>query len=382
MRTLFLPLVFSACLPAADIAVIEEIVAKVNGDIVTRTELARGRRQIEEELRKNKVTGGQFDKEVKDREGLVLRDRIDQLLLVQKGKDLSVNVETEISKQMAEIQKRTGIADPDKFQTYVKEQLGMPFEDYKNEMRNQMLTERVIRQEVGAMVNIPRAQIRKYYDDHKAEFVREARIFLAEIFLSTKDKDANAVAQLEKKAKDLVARTKKGEKFPELARDNSDSQTAQNGGDLGTWKKGELSPDIEALIWDKDRNFVTDPIKRPDGFLILKVLEKHQAGQAGFEDVEQEITGKFYDAAFQPKIREYLTKLRDLAFLEIKPGFLDAGASPGKDTTWKDPAQLKPETISKELVSSRPRRKKLLWTVPIPGTKKIGSVITSRTVTK
>ncbi|MFN7935495.1 MAG: peptidylprolyl isomerase [Bryobacteraceae bacterium] len=350
------------------ISTVEEIIAKVNGDIVTRTELSRTRKQAEEEYRRQGLTGAKLTAAMQERESSVLRDRIDQLLLVQKAKDLSINVESEISKQLAEIQKQLKIADPDKFQSAVKEQLGMPFEDYKNEMRNSMLTERVIRQEVGATINIPKAEVLKYYEEHKKEFVREERVFLGEIFLSTAGKDAAAVAAIEKKAKDLVARAKKGERFPEMARDNSDSQTAQNGGDLGGWKRADLSAEIANLVFDKDRNFVTDPIQRPDGFLILKVMEKHTAGQAALEDVESEIMNRLYGPRFQPKIREYLTKLREQAFLEIKPGFVDSGSAPGKDTSWKDPAQLKPETVTKEEVANIKRRKRMFWAVPMPGT--------------
>lgn len=356
---------------AADntVATIEEIIAKVNGDIVTRTEVSRTRRQMEDELRRQGVTGPKLAAAMQDREGSILRDRIDQLLLVQKAKDLSISVEGEISKQMAEFQKALKIADPDKFQQAVKEQTGMTFEDYKAEMRNSMLTERVIRQEVGSQINIPRAEVQKYYEEHKAEFVREERVFLADIFLSTVGKDEATIAQIEKKAKDLAARAKKGEKFNELARDNSDSQSAQNGGDLGGWKKGEFNPELEKLVYDKERNFVTDPIKRSDGFLILKVVDKHQAGQAAFEEVENNIMNILYTPKFQPKIREYLTKLREFAFLEIKPGFVDSGAAPGKDTAWKDPAQLKPETVTKEEVANQKRNKRLLWSIPIPGTE-------------
>lgn len=376
------------CLSAADnntvpaVSTVEEIIAKVNGDIITRTEISRSRKQSEDEARRQGQTGVKLQQAMKEREGTLLRDRIDQLLLVQKGKDLNINVEGEISKQLAEIQKQLKIADRDKFEIAVKEQLGVPFEDYKSEMRNSMLTERVIRQEVGGSINIPRAEVQKYYEEHKTEFVREERMFLAEIFLSTEGKDEATVAQVEKKAKDLVARVKKGEKFPELARDNSDSQSAQNGGDLGGWKKGELSPDIEKLVWEKDRSFVTDPIRRPNGFLILRVMERHTAGQAAFEDVENEIQNRLYTPRFQPKIREYLTKLREFAFLEIKPGYIDAGAAPGKDTTWKDPAQLKPETVTKEEVASRKHRKKLLWAVPIPGTSTKPADASSKSVKK
>ncbi len=354
---------------AADIMVVEEIVAKVNGDIITKTEIDRSRRQAEAEMKQQKVPPSQIATAMKEREGLLLRDRIDQLLLVQKAKDLNINVETEVSKQLSDIQLRIKEPDPDKFQSAVKEQLGISFEDYKSEMRNSMLTERVIRQEVGSQISIPKSEIAKYYEEHKQEFVREERIFLADIFLSTTGKDPAAQALLEKKAKDLVARARRGERFPELARDNSDSNSAQSGGELGGFKKGEFSPDLEALVWDKERNYVTDPIKRPEGWLILKVIDKHQAGQAAMEDVESEIQNRLYMPRFQPKIREYLTKLREQAFLEIKPGLLDAGAAPGKDTTWRDPAQLRPETVTKEEVASQPRRKRLLWAVPIPGTK-------------
>lgn len=362
-----------AALYAADALIVEEIIAKVNGDIVTKTEVERGRRQIEADLRQQKLSGGQFDSAYKEREVNVLRDRIDELLLVQRGKELNISVDSEVSKQLADIQKNVKIADPEKFQQFVREQIGMPYEDYKSEMRNGMLRERVIRQEVGGQINVPRAEIQKYYEDHKEEFMREERIFLAEIFLSTQGKDANAAAAVEKKAKDLAARARKGEKFDELARDNSESQTAQNGGELGGWKRGELSKEVEAMVFDQERNFVTDPVKRPDGFLILKVIQKHQRGQATFEEVESEIQNRLFMPLFQPKIREYLTGLRQTAFLEIKPGWNDAGAAAGKDTTWKDPAQLKPETVTKEEVAARPRHKKLLWMVPIPGTKSGGN---------
>lgn len=123
------------------------------------------------------------------------------------------------------------------------------------------------------------------------------------------------------------------------------------------------------MVWELPRNGVTEPIKTERGFLILKVEDKHQAGQAKFEEVENEIQERLFMPRFQPKIREYLTQLRQDAFLEIKEGFIDSGAAPGKDTKWTDPAQLRPETVSKDEVSQKARRKRLLWAVPIPGTK-------------
>jgi peptidyl-prolyl cis-trans isomerase SurA len=359
---------------SADVQLIEEIIVKVNGDIITRGEIERTRRQMEAELRSQKdLTGPRLQQQIRDREKDVLREKIDQLLLVQKGKELNVNVDQEFSKYQAELQRRFNQPDPEKFQAFVREQTGMPYEEFRSDWKNNAITQRVVREQVSRTVNVPRDELKKYYEEHKTEFQRQERVFLRQILVATEGKDEAGVAAAEKKAKDLVARAKKGERFPELARDNSDAPTAQQGGDMGPWEKGKLREDIEKLVWDKPRNFVSDPIKVPEGFLILRVDEHQKEGQAELEEVEGEIMEKFYGQRFQPALRDYLTKLRSDAFLEIKNGWVDTGAAPGKNTAWTDPAQLKPETISKQEVAAQTRRRRLLWAVPIPGTSVVKS---------
>ena len=166
--------------------------------------------------------------EARDKDAL--RDAIDQLLLVQRGKEAGINVETDVSKYLAEIQKQSGIADPDKFQQYIRENTGQSFEDFKSEWRNNYLKQRVIRQEIR--MNVPRAELEKYYNENKQKYMRDDRVFLREIVISTEGKDEAGIAAAEKKARDLAARAKKGEKFPELARNNSESATKENYGEL------------------------------------------------------------------------------------------------------------------------------------------------------
>lgn len=358
----------SLCL-AADVAVVEEIVAKVNGDIITRGDLERSRKQLEADLRQQGQPALTLQQTLEQREKDMLRDKIDQLLLQQKGKDLNINVDPELTKYIADLQRRSKIADPEKFQEYVKEQTGMPYEDFRADAKNGMLTQRVIRQEVSGKMNVSRDDVQKYYDQHKSEFVRQEQIYLREILVSTEGKDAAGIAAAEKKAKDLVARARKGERFPELARDNSDAVTAPNYGDLGGFKKGDLNKTIEDQVWERPKGYVTDPVRVENGFLVLKVDEHQKSGQADLTEVENEIMERIYAPKMQPAVREYLTKLRQDAFLEIKAGYIDSGAAPGKNTAWSDPAQLKPETVTKAEVVNKPRHKKLLWAVPIPGTK-------------
>ncbi len=350
---------------AADPVVVDQIIAKVNGDIITRSDLDREVKNLEAGMRARSMTPQQIQKELEQRRPTVLRDKIDSLLLVQRGKDLNINVDAEVTKYLGKIQSDNKIADPDKFQQWIREQTGMSFEDFRLETKNQFLTQRVVGQEVSSKISIPRADIEKYYNEHKNEFMRKERVFLREILVS---KEGRTPEEADKKAKDLVARARRGERFPELARDNSDAATAKQAGDLGGWEKDDLMKALVDAVWDKEKGYVTDPIQIDAGWLILRVEEHHKEGLAAVEEVESEVREKLYMPLFEPKIREYLTSLRHDAFLEIRDGFVDASAAPGKDTRWTDPAMLRPETVTKEEVANQTRRRRLLWLVPIPGT--------------
>ncbi len=373
---LFVPLLVlgSSCvlavrMPAADMNIVEEIVAKCNGDIVTRGDLDRSRHELMENLRASGVAGEELEKQLSEREKNLLRDRIDQLILSQKAKDLNINVDSEVSKQMSAIQSDSKIPDPEKFQAYIKEQSGMSYEDFKQEMKNRFLTQRVIREEVSEKMSVKHEELEKYYNEHKPEFVREEQITLQEILISTEGKDAAGLAAADKKSKDLVARARKGERFAEMARDNSDSISAKTMGELPSYKKGILSKNLEDLVWSQPKGYITDPIRTPNGFLILRVEDHQKAGQAELSEVENQINEKLLAPRLDTAVRDYLTKLRKDAFLEIKADYIDTGASGSKDTAWVDPAQLKPETVKKEEVESRIRHKRLLWAIPVPGTQ-------------
>jgi parvulin-like peptidyl-prolyl isomerase len=288
---------------------------------------------------------------------------------VQRGKDLSISVDPEVTRRIADIQVKSGISDADKFHEYIREGSGLSFEDFKQQMHNQLLTQKVIGQEVSRNVTVSKAEIEKYYNEHKSEFVRQEMVFLREILISTGDKSPAAVAAAEKKAKDILARARKGEKFSDLARSFSDAETtAKNDGELGAFKKGDLLKPIEDVVFKQSKGYITDPIRTDNGFEILKVEERYAAGQAALSDVENEITEKLFLPRMEPKVREYLTKLREDAFIEIRGGFVDSGAAPGKDTSWKDPAQLKPETTTKEEVAAH-KKKKFLGVIPHGTTK-------------
>ena len=355
---------------AADSQVIDQIVAKVNGDIVSEDEIQRLQRELGQELKAQGSKGAQLDDEVQKRSKDILRDRIDELLLVQKAKELNINVDSDVTKSMTNLQRQAGIADTDKFHEYIRQGTGMPFEDYLAETKSQYMTREVIGQEVGRHINISEKELQAYYDQHKQDFVREEKVYLSEILISTEGKDAAGIAAAEKKAKQISAAAAKGERFSDLVRDNSDATTAKSGGQLGGgYKKGDLAKQFEDATWDLPKGGVTAPLRIPTGFEILKVDDHTKAGLASLADAKPEIESVLYGPKMQPKVREYLTGLRKAAFLQIKPDFVDTGAAPGMNTKWQDPVQLKPETVTKAEVEQKLRHKRLLWAIPIPGTE-------------
>jgi len=338
--------------------VVEEIVAKVNGQIITRGELDKQKLEVEAQFRQQGLIGKALDDATKGRMADGLRDQIDQLLLVQKGKELGVNVDADITRRMAQLQSEQKIADPDKFHQFIQEQTGETFEDFKQQMADQMMTQRVIQEEVYRNITIPKADIDKYYNEHKSEFVRQEMVSLREILISTGNGSPDAVAAAEKKARGLVDRARKGDaKFTDLARQYSDAPTAAADGELGAFKKGELAKEIDDVVFKNAKGYVTDPIRRPAGFEIYRIEEHYAAGQASEDEVADEINSKLMEPKAGPKVRDYLTQLRQNAFLEIKPGYTDSAAAPGKDTTWQDALAIKPETTTKEAVAAHAHRK-------------------------
>jgi parvulin-like peptidyl-prolyl isomerase len=360
------------------VKVIEEIAAKVNGDIITRGELDRKQVDAESEAKRQGLSGARLADAMREFKQNLLMQEIDQLLLVQKAKDLNISVDNEIAKRLADIQVQNKKPNPDEFQKWIEEQTGMTFEDFKDRMKREALTQRVIGQEVMRQIVIPEADMQKYYDDHKKDFVREEQVFISQILISTEGKNAQQAAAAEKKANDIVAKAKKGDKFSDLARDNSDDiETAKSGGYVGAMKRGVMDKTIEDQAFVGKKNDIIGPIKRSQGFLILKIEEHFNSGQASFEEVKNEIQDALSRPKVDAKASEFLSKLREEAFLQIKEGYVDAGAVPGKDTRWQDMAQLKPQTTTKEEVAAR-RKKHILWVIPA-GTVKDTKVKGSQT---
>ena len=368
---LLLAFATTALLPAllsAD-TVVEEIVARVNNEIITRTEYARSRDQLKQEAQQQNPSGA--DRIVAEKQRDILRDLIDQQLLLQKGKDLGVTGDTELIKRLDEMRKQMNLQSMEELEKAAEAQ-GISYEEFKQNTRNGIITQRVIGQEVGSHMTLNKDEVKKFYEEHQADMQQPEQIRLSEILVAPKaaaapapapvagatppapsqaETDA-ALAAAQAKAQDLLDQICKGGNFEDLAKKQSDGPSAAQGGDLSYFKRGVLAKELEDRVFALKAGEMTDVIRTKQGFVILKVTEHQMAGVPTLKEVEPRIQDALYMQKLQPALRAYLTKLREEAFIDIKPGYIDTGASA---------KQTKPvETTAKDVTAKNLKKKKKL----------------------
>jgi peptidyl-prolyl cis-trans isomerase SurA len=304
--------------------VVEDVVVHVNDQIISRSDVERAEQQLAEEARQTGASAA----DLADRQKNLLRDMIDKQLLLSRGKELGINADADVIRRLDEIRKQNHMDTLEDLEKAARQQ-GVSFEDFKAGIRDNVITQQVVRDEVGRHLQLTQGQEQAYYDAHKQEFAQPEQIKLSEILIPTAaDADDAAVAQAKAKAEGVEAKLKAGGNFEELAKANSGGPTADKGGDLGLYKRGALAKVLEDQTFNLKAGEWTEPIRTRQGFVILKVTDHIAPGVAPLKDIEPQIQEAMYSEQMQPALRAYLTKLREEAYIDIRAGYVDSGASP------------------------------------------------------
>jgi len=338
---------------------VEEIIARVNNQIITKSEYARSKDQLRDEAKQQDPNNADKLYEAKEKD--VLRDLIDQQLLLDKGKDLSITGDTDLIKQLDQMRKEMKLPDLESLQKEA-EKSGISWEDFKQQQKNQIITRKVIQEEVGGHLSISNDDAQQFYDQHKQEMEGPEYIRLAEILVAPKPAspattpanapaadpnapaatddaakqandaakqaaDADALKAAEAKANDLLKQIHDGADFEDIAKKNSDGPSAADGGALGMFKRGQLAKQLEDTTFALKAGETTNVIQTKQGFVILKVVDHQQAGIPPFKDALPRIQEALYMEKLQPALRAYLTKLREEAYIKLADGYVDSGHS-------------------------------------------------------
>jgi len=373
MKRLSLVLIASVCLPAlAGGQVVEEIITRVNNQIITRSEFDRSKDQLRDEIKQQNPPNP--DKVFTEREKDVLRDLVDQQLLLDKGKDLGITGDTELIKRLDQMRKDMKLETLEDLEKEATKQ-GVSWEDFKQNMRNQIITQKVIGEEVSGHLSVSKEEEQKFYDDHKNDMEQPEYIRLSEILVAPKtvtpapapspgsaaatpavngapnaandpnptaaatpsiqptadevarEADAAALSAAEAKANDLLKQIHDGAAFEDIAKKYSDGPSAADGGNLGTFERGKLAKQIEDATFALKSGEVTGVIRTKQGYVILKVVDHQQAGVPPLKDALPKIQDALYYQKLQPALRAYLTKLREEAYIKYADGYTDTGKS-------------------------------------------------------
>ncbi len=222
---------------------------------------------------------------------------------------------------------------------------GASYEDFKQNLRNQIITQKVIGQEVGQHLALSKDDEKKFYEQHRAEMEQPEQVRLSEILIvpqipgkpalgadgkpappSEAEAEA-ALAAAKAKAQDLLDQIHKGAQFADLAKKYGDGPSSKEGGDRSYFKRGTLSKDLEDKVFAMKAGEITDVIRSKQGYMLLQVTEHQMAGIPTLKEVEPKIQDALYMQKLQPALRAYLTTLREEAAIYYKTGYVDSGAS-------------------------------------------------------
>jgi peptidyl-prolyl cis-trans isomerase SurA len=314
MRRLFVLLLLPSVAGLAGAAavraeIVERIIAKVNGEIITLTDFQERQITAAQTARVGRNDIGRF---LRENNARLLQEAIDEILLVQKAEDAGLALNPEFIDDVIEsIKKDNKIESEEQFQAALAQE-GMTLDDLRASIRRSMTQRMIINRDIEPKIQVSDEAVREEYEKRKdEEFTRPATMTLKEIFIP---EDAGGL----RLARELVERARAGEDFASLARTHSKAPTAESGGDLGEISQGEMSPELEAVVLPLPVGSVTDPIPVADGYRILRVVAKTSGSVVPFETARDRLLNQLRAARFKEEYDTYIAGLREKADIELR----------------------------------------------------------------
>ena len=327
----------SPALRAAE--VIEQVLVRINGDILTKTEFEQ--RQVaalrqRPELANATPESAELKRAIAEITPDLVLDAVDELLLVQRGRELGLVMgDEQFNSIVANIRKQQNLEDEARFNAALKAE-GMTMADLRKQLEKSMLVQQVMSREVAQKVSINDDEARAYYDSHRQEFTSPQSLTLREILVEvpTTDRGVNAAVDDAARQKALAARNRLmgGEPFARVAAEVSDAASKTNGGLIGPIMYADLDPSLQKLFDGMKVGDVSEPVRTTRGYQLLQLEERSEVKVKSFDEARSEIADKIGDQKMSGERLKYLDKLRGEANIvwrndEIKRAYEQALAA-------------------------------------------------------
>jgi parvulin-like peptidyl-prolyl isomerase len=310
--------------------ILEQVLVKVNGDIVTKTEFEQ--RQVAALQNRRELAGTnpstlELQKAIAELTPDLILEAVDELLLVQRGRELNYALGDEQFKQIVEsIKKSNNIADEAQFQAALKQE-GITEVELRRNLERSMMVSQVQRNEVIEKISVTEEETRAYYEAHRGEFTTPSELTLREILIEvpTSDRGVNVAQDDEARAKaeEIRKRLVAGEPFPRLAAEFSASPSKANGGLIGPIKSGELAPQLQKLLDKVPIGGVADVIRTTAGYQVLKVESRTDTKIRTFEEARSAIVDRVVESKRRAALQRYLDGLRETADIKWRNAELE-----------------------------------------------------------
>lgn len=313
--------VFPAFAQESEAVVIDEVVAQVNDGVITLSRIKREMKEVAEGLQQQGKTPEAAKAEVDSKQGELIANLINEELLMQKGKEegLDAEVEAEVNRRFVQMMKENNLKTLEQLYAAMRSQ-GLDPEAIREGWRKQFTREMVIYREVDQKIYWDHSakELRDYFEKNKAKFTKPEVVLLSTLFLNYAGREEAAVKE---KAKQLVARIRKGEDFVKLVLENSDEPNAkETKGSVGKFNASELNETISKAIKPVKAGGVTDPIELEGGIQIVRVDERTEASSESFFD-EDAVRRAITVEKIPNGRKKFLAELRKDAFIKVSEGY-------------------------------------------------------------
>lgn len=306
--------------------VIEQILVKVNGEIFTKSDLearqvAALRQQVGQQVNlKSDPSDAQLRKMLDEVTPDLIVSVVDEMLVVQRGKELGYKLsEEQFQGVLGNIKKDNKIESDEQLQAALKQE-NMTLADLRRNLERQMLMQRVQQNEVLGRIAVSQEEARKYYEAHKSEFTKPQTITLREITVAVPGDGARINVGLDEeareKAEQIRRRSLAEESFEKLAAELSDSPSRANAGLIGPFSVGDLAPDLRKRIETMKVGDISEVLRSPAGYQILKLESSTPTETAPFEQAREQISDRVFTEKRRTEFEKYLEKLRAEAIID------------------------------------------------------------------
>lgn len=300
--------------------VIEEIVAIVNDDIITLSQVKQYHDSLYQMLR-SQLQGEEFEKQYSRLKEEILDNMITELLLLQLARQKQLKVSDQVKDAVERIKKENEIESDEQLRFELSRQ-GIDYEQWLKQLEENFLRQALIFTEVDRGLVLDDSEIVSYYKNHSEEFVEPEQYRIRAIYLSSEHREREEIQVLQREIEDKL---RAGEDFNELAGQYADSPLRENKGDLGTFKKGDLDRTIQDAVAKLKPGELTPWLEARGGWYLVKLEEKKDSRVKSFEEVKQEIEEKIFAQKRSVKLKEFLKQIREKSYIKIlKPNPLSS----------------------------------------------------------